>query len=184
MLLFRQSILRSGKVIDFSADGSIVLDVSSSLRLPETVGKDGWAANLDAPPRYASSSSSPSVKLCVPPGACKTLEVFLPVITLPQFWSPPEANAFADIAVLCSQQQSDSSPLVLMCFGKCVYILAAKERRGKVKRKRERILRKKHSRVVATEVRVHFTSVSIRDERGVVVTEWRFAKFVLTFCKF
>jgi hypothetical protein len=41
------------------------------------------------------------VKLCVPPGACKTLEVFLPVMTLPQFWSPPEANAFADIAVLC-----------------------------------------------------------------------------------
>ena len=91
MLLFRQSILRSGKVIDFSADGSIVLDVSSSFRLPETVGKDGWAANLDDP-RYASSSSSPSVKLCVPPGACKTLEVFLPVITLPQFWSPPEAQ--------------------------------------------------------------------------------------------
>ena len=182
MLLFRQSILRSGKVIDFSADGSIVLDVSSSLRLPETVGKDGWAANLDDP-RYASSSSSPSVKLCVPPGACKTLEVFLPVMTLPQFWSPPEANAFADIAVLCSQQQSDSSPLV-MCFGKCVYILAAKERREKVKRKRERMLRKKHSRVVATEVRVHFTSVCIRDERGVVVTEWRFEKFVLTFCKF
>ena len=101
MLLFRQSILRSGKVIDFSADGSIVLDVSSSFRLPETVGKDGWAANLDDP-RYASSSSSPSVKLCVPPGACKTLEVFRPVMTLPQFWSPPEANAFADIAVLCS----------------------------------------------------------------------------------
>lgn len=112
MLLFRQSILRSGKVIDFSADGSIVLDVSSSFRLPETVGKDGWAANLDDS-RYASSSSSPSVKLCVPPGACKTLEVFLPVMTLPQFWSPPEANAFADIAVLCSEQQSDSSPLVL-----------------------------------------------------------------------
>ena len=183
MLLFRQSILRSGKVIDFSADGSIVLDVSSSLRLPETVGKDGWAANLDDP-RYASSSSSPSVKLCVPPGACKTLEVFLPVMTLPQFWSPPEANAFADIAVLCSQQRSDSSPLVMMCFGKCVHILAAKERREKVKRKRERMLRKEHSRVVATEVRVHFTSVCIRDERGVVVTEWRFAKFVLTFCKF
>ena len=103
MLLFRQSILRSGKVIDFNADGSIVLDVSSSFRLLETVGKDGWAVNLDDPPRYASSSSSfPSVKLCVPPGACKTLEVFLPVMTLPQFWSPPEANAFADIAVLCS----------------------------------------------------------------------------------
>ena len=162
MLLFRQSILRSGKVIDFSADGSIVLDVSSSFRLPETVGKDGWAANLDDP-RYASSSSSPSVKLCVPPGACKTLEVFLPVMTLPQFWSPPEANAFADIAVLCSGQQSDSSPLVMMCFGKCVYILAAKERREKVKRKRERILRKKHSRVVATEVRVHFASVSMKE---------------------
>ena len=92
MLLFRQSILRSGKVIDFSADGSIVLDVSSSLCLPETVGKDGWAANLDAPQRYASSSSSPSVKFCVPPGACKTLEVFLPVMTFPQFWSPPEAQ--------------------------------------------------------------------------------------------
>ncbi len=162
MLLFRQSILRSGKVIDFNADGSIVLDVSSSFRLPETVGKDGWAANLDDP-RYASSSSSPSVKLCVPPGACKTLEVFLPVMTLPQFWSPPEANAFADIAVLCSQHQSDSSPLVIMCFGKCVYILAAKERREKVKRKRERMLRKKHSRVVATEVRVHFTSVSMKE---------------------
>jgi len=84
-------------------------------------------------------------------------------MTLPQFWSPPEANAFADIAVLCSQQRSDSSPLVMMCFGKCVHILAAKERREKVKRKRERMLRKEHSRVVATEVRVHFTSVSMKE---------------------
>ena len=102
MLLYRQNILRSGKVIDFSADGSIVLDVSSSFRLPETVGKDGWAANLDDP-RYASSSSSPSVKLCVPPGACKTLEVFLPVMTLPQFWSPKGAEASVDSLSRCNQ---------------------------------------------------------------------------------
>lgn len=122
---------------------------SSSLCLPETVGKEGWAANLDDP-RYASSSSFPSVKLCVPPGACKTLEVFRPVMTLPQFWSPPEANAFADIAVLCSYHQSDSSPLV-MWFGKCIYILATK--RGERKSKKEIRKRKNTTKETLTYCR-------------------------------
>jgi hypothetical protein len=43
------------------------------------------------------------VKLCVPPGACKTLEVFLPVMTLPQFWSPKGAEASVDSLSRCNQ---------------------------------------------------------------------------------
>ena len=47
-----------------------------------------------------SSSSFPKVNVCVPPGGASTLDVGLPVTTLPQFWSRPDAKAFADGAVL------------------------------------------------------------------------------------
>ena len=43
-----------------------------------------------------SSSSFPKVNVCVPPGGASTLDVGLPVTTLPQFWSRPDAKAFAD----------------------------------------------------------------------------------------
>ena len=46
------------------------------------------------------SSSFPKVNVCVPPGGASTLDVGLPVTTLPQFWSRPDAKAFADGAVL------------------------------------------------------------------------------------
>ena len=42
------------------------------------------------------SSSFPKVNVCVPPGGASTLDVGLPVTTLPQFWSRPDAKAFAD----------------------------------------------------------------------------------------
>ena len=48
------------------------------------------------------SSSFPKVNVCVPPGGASTLDVGLPVTTLPQFWSRPDAKAFADGAKVLS----------------------------------------------------------------------------------
>ena len=45
---------------------------------------------------FKSSESFPKVNVCVPPGGASTLDVGLPVTTLPQFWSRPDAKAFAD----------------------------------------------------------------------------------------
>ena len=83
-----------GERVDDDDDGNALLLFSS--RVLKSHGRTRGV--LQSGP--STSSSCPNVNVCVPPGGASTLDVGLPVTTLPQFWSRPDAKAFADAVLL------------------------------------------------------------------------------------